>query len=350
MDNWRNKEYNVRNKPAFCCLVITDRCMLECKMCYKWKKTATHLASCEPGIEDWKRFIASLRRFVKGEFCINFAGGEPLISNKTLELIEYASGAGFDTLLTTNGFLIDEDMAKKINNSGLKHIFISLDSLNEATHDFIRGVRGTHQRAMKAIEYLYQHNKNLRLKIATIIMEKNLGELLSLARWVIEDERVCSINFQAITHPLGTVFDDEWYNKAEYNFLWPKDFKKVQYALGELIELKRESQKIDNPVSQFKIFKSYFENPREFFIKNVGCHSQIYKRSVNVNSSGQVYICFDMESIGNIKEDDFDVEKLWYSPRGDLSRNSIKNCRKNCESMVNCNYDENYNEQECYIN
>lgn len=340
MDNRHNKDYKTRNKPAFCCLVITDRCMLKCKMCHKWKEGELYLDSSKPNLENWKRFMVSLRKFVEGELCINFSGGEPLMDNRTLELIKFASNLGFDTLLTTNGYLIDEETAKKIINSGLKHIFISLDSLNEDTHDFLRGVNGAYKRVMNAIEYLNRDRQDLRIKISTIILENNLDSLVDLANWVIHDERISSINFQAVTQPFNTSIDDKWYEKSEYNFLWPKNSNKVNYILDELIKLKMEkSDKIDNPVSQFKIYKSYFDGPQEFAKKFGHC---IGKQAINITASGQIHIYFDMEPIGNIniKEEDFDIERLWYSSQADLIRNGIKNRKKDSQTIINCNYDE----------
>ncbi len=52
-----------------------------------------------------------------------------------------------------------------------------------------------------------------------------------------------------------------------------------------------------------------------------------------------------MSSIGDIKQEGFDLEKTWYSPQADLVRNNITKCQNNCQEMVNCYYDEN----ESYI-
>lgn len=330
-------------RPVFCCLVITDKCVLKCKMCHIWKKNAAYPAVGQPGIIDWKRFIKSLRKFINGELCIIFAGGEVLISEETLELVSYATGLGFDTLINSNAYLINEALAKSINDARLRHIYISLDSLNEDTHDFLRGTKGVYARVMKAIEFLHSCAVNLRIHINTVIMEKNLDDIVDLAEWVIRDDRLSSIHFQAVTQPFGTYPERSWFEKKEYGFLWPKDKEKLKYIMDELIRLKTEHKsKIENPVSQFRIFKAYFMNPPDF-VKKLGCH--IYKQSINVNPFGEVYICYDMDSIGNIKEEGFDVETVWYSPKADLVKYNIKNCRKNCQAIVNYNYDE----QELYI-
>lgn len=326
-------------KPRFCIIGVAEKCMLRCKMCYMWDQATDDSTIDMPNIQDWKRFIASLRRFIKGEFCINFAGGEPLMGKNILELISYSSGLGFDTLLNTNAYLINAEMAKSIGKSRLKHIDLSLDSFNENTHDSIRGVKGVYKRVMEAIDYLCSFSQNSFIKIKTVIMKNNLDGIIDLARWVIQDNRLSAINFQAVTQPLNTKPDRNWYLRNEYSFLWPEDIKKTESVLDELIGLKKTHEhKVDNPISQFNAFKQYFRDPQHF-IKESGCHLHKYDNAVNAGRNGNVYICYEMPPVGNIKDACFDIEKIWYSTHAESVRSQIKACNRNCLWMVNCNYE-----------
>jgi len=308
-----------------------------------WKEAWLGQTFDNPSFEEWKNFIGSLRRFIEDDFCINFSGGETLVNNNVLKLVKHASDLGFNTLINTNAFLINEDMAKKISDSGLTQIYISLDSMNESTHDYLRGVKGVYRNVMGAIEYLHSYNKKLLIKISTVILEKNLDEIIDLVRWVIEDKRISAINFQAVSQPFNTQPQDRWYEDSRYDFLWPKDRGKVNYIMDKLAELKQKNgSKIDNPVSQFKSFKLYFDNPQSF-IKRQECH--IYKHAINVSASGEVYMCFDKGSIGSIKADGFELERAWSSPHAESVRKEIRDCRRNCLAMIDCNYDES----ESYI-
>lgn len=321
--------------------------MLRCKMCHMWKNIADQSSVGLPDIQDWKGFIASLRRFIEGEFCINFASGESLMDKNVLELISYASSLGVDTLLNTNAYLVNAQMAKNIAESGLKHIYISLDSLDENTHDFIRGTKGSYNRAMNAVGYLHSFSQNLRIKINTVIMQDNLEGVADLSRWVIRDSRISGINFQAVTQPFNTQPDARWYLQDEYCFLWPKDIKKTEAVLDELIECKKTYEhKLDNPVSQFNAFKRYFRDPH-YLIKESGCHMYKYDNMVNAGKNGNIYLCYDLAPIGNIKDEGFDIEKAWYSPTAELIRSQIKACKRNCLWMINCNYEEEAGEVFC---
>lgn len=329
--------------PRICCLSITDNCMLRCKMCYAWRTNEFNNDLHETEITYWERFIKELRDFVAGKLCVYFVGGESLLNKKTLDLIKYASGLGCETVLTSNGYLINEEIAKKIADSGLKDICLSLDSIRESSHDFLRGVKGSFLRVINAIEYLNRHAKNIRIKINTVIMDVNLDEIIDLTNWVINNNAVMFVNFQAITQPFYSRPDDFWYEKKEYAYLWPRELKKVKSVIEELIELKKKNtSKINNPISQLELYKLYFQSPQNY-IKQTMCH--IYKEVINVSPAGEITICCNMEPIGSIKQDKIDIKELWFSGRYEAVKNNIRNCRKNCHLLLNCYYDEN----ELYI-
>jgi MoaA/NifB/PqqE/SkfB family radical SAM enzyme len=329
-------------KFDFCCLTITDKCMFKCKMCHIWHNASSSEAD-EPSIENWKQFIASFVEFTKGKSFISFTGGEVLMSDKTLELISFATELGADTLLNSNAYLINEDMATRIHNAGLKKINLSLDSFNEENHDFIRGTSGSYARVMKAIEYLHRHAVYLGIHINTVIMESNLDHIIPLTLWALEDVRLSSIHFQAVSQPFSDIPNELWYEQKEARLLWPKDKGRVEYVLDELIKLKGAyAEKINNSAAQFRVFKSYFNNPLNF-VKRDECH--MYKDLINVSPFGDVQICNEMPVIGNIKNAGFDVEKIWYSSGARAVRDSMRRCRKNCAFMVSCSYEE----EEKYI-
>jgi MoaA/NifB/PqqE/SkfB family radical SAM enzyme len=261
-----------------------------------------------------------------------------LTSDAALDLIKYASDLGSGTVLASNAYLIDEDMAKRIADSGLKEICISLDSFNEDTHDYLRGVKGSYKRVIRAIDYLGKYAKNVQIKINTVISAINLEGMIDLAAWVIEDPRIVSVNFLAVTQPFDTRSEDNWYEKDEYSFLWPKYPEKADQIMDGLIKLKEGNvNKIFNPSSQFKVYKAYFRDPKHYF-KQTGCH--IYKRVLNVSSNGEMSVCFFMDPIGNIKQENIDMEKLWNSESAYQVRDTVKKCTRNCHLRVNCYFEE----------
>jgi len=114
----------------FVCIGITDACMLRCKMCQKWKEDIfIKDKTAQPSVRDWKRAISSLRTLAGDSLQINFGGGEPLLKKEIFELVSFCRKKGLKTNIATNGYLINEEMAKRIADSGLESIIISLHSL-----------------------------------------------------------------------------------------------------------------------------------------------------------------------------------------------------------------------------
>jgi len=52
-----------------------------------------------------------------------------LLFKGLLELVKFSIDKGFSANIASNGWLIDEEMAKRIGDSGLTEINLSLDSL-----------------------------------------------------------------------------------------------------------------------------------------------------------------------------------------------------------------------------
>jgi MoaA/NifB/PqqE/SkfB family radical SAM enzyme len=309
--------------------------MLKCKTCYKWQEVVPEFS---PTFEQYKYFLSEFRKLADKDSKINFSGGEVLLSPRVLDLVRISKEHGFLTNIASNGWLIHEEMARRIADSGLDNIFLSLESLKGQTHDFLRGTEGAFQKVTSAIEYLNRHCRNLKIHVNTIIMGKNMDDIVDLAKWVIDDPRIKFVNFQAIVQPFHRALDDRWFEKKEYGYLWPEDLEKMESVIAELIKLKKKNGgKINNAISQFEVFRSYFRNPCNY-VKRYACH--INKKVINITASGNIYMCYKKSSIGDIKQEGFDLEKTWYSPQADSVRNDIVKCKINCQEMINAYYDE----------
>lgn len=301
-------------------------------MCSIWKNRYFTTPQ-EPALDEWYRFIDLIADLTENSIEINVSGGEPLLDERNLSLVKFSAKKGLPTSMPTNGFLIDKEMACKIADSGLSTIGISLDGITRYTHDLLRGVEGCYDKAMQAINYLDSCDSNIEIGILATISEKNIDEIIDLTKWVNEDNRIETIIFQAIAQPFNTSFDNEWYNKSEYSFLWPQSTVKINTLLDELIKLKKMAYKISNATLQLETFKKYFNNPGEF-IKKDKCNVDFY---MNINQFGDVYMCPRKEPIGNIKKDT--PRKMWYSEKANLIRKEIRNCKINCHHILNCCYE-----------
>ena len=227
-------------------------------------------------------------------------------------------------------------MASAIVDSGLSMLNVSIDSLNPQIHNFLRGRDDSFQRAMSAIGYLSKYKGNkLKLGINTVISAINLDSIIQLTEWINDNRNLESLYFMAVMRPFGAALDWQWQEKEEHGFLWPKDANKAVSVIDGLIERKLRGYKIENPVGQLEDFKSYFLNPQEF-VREHRCN--LSHRAINVNAIGDIYICFFMERLGNIR--DTNIKEAWSSHKAQKVRQEMSGCQKNCELVINCYYGE----------
>jgi radical SAM protein with 4Fe4S-binding SPASM domain len=134
-----------RNLSPVTIINVTGRCNLRCVHCYA---NAGNPAKGELTTEELKRLIdelAELRIPV-----LLFSGGEPLMREDIFVLGEYATKKGIKCSLSTNGTLIDEEVAEKLRSAGFVYVGVSLDGLRE-TNDRFRGVKGAFERALNGL-------------------------------------------------------------------------------------------------------------------------------------------------------------------------------------------------------
>ncbi len=320
-------------RPTSCSLVVINGCPLRCKMCHMWKAPSM---DNEVKIDELIPFVDKVKEVLIGEKELVISGGEPLMKKGVLDLVSHASRSGLKTIMPTNGCLIDEKMAKKIADSGLSEIFISLDSFNPKTHDFLRGVEGAYDKVMKAIEYLSKYSTDTKINILTVLSGVNITEVIEHMHRIHNDPRLAGVYFQAVQEPFWSQAGPEWYEKEEFKFLWPKDSDYVEKVLDELNYLKHEkSMMVHNHSEQLEIFKAYFKNPRKRARKGP-CYIGDYV--INVNPQGDIFLCCLSIPIGNIRRDD--IRNLWFSGSVHIFRQLMHNCTLYCHNMVNCFFKE----------
>ncbi|MBI4846189.1 MAG: radical SAM protein [Candidatus Omnitrophica bacterium] len=336
-DNQRpsfNPSLKVVPVPTFCCFTLCDTCILRCKMCYKWQPDLYIKAQRKQmELSDWKKCAVSLRKIAPDNFVINFGGGEVTTVPWLFEIVSFCRDLGFKTNIATNGFLIDSNMAKQMNISGLDYINISLDSIKEETHDMLRGVKGAYNNAHKAIDLVHEHSPNTQISLCSIMMELTLDGMVELVNWAQGNNKVAMIYLMALMQPNNTQIQSDWY-KDKFSALWPKDLVKTSVILDELIELKRKGYKISNKVEHLQAYKTYFMAPDKY-VKKSTCNID---RAVHISSVGDVFMCYRYHCLGDVRERD--LADTWESSFAKAVRENISNCRENCHFLLNCNFDD----------
>lgn len=86
---------------------------------------------------------------------VKLTGGEPTLHPQFRELLEFVSGAGLKIIVETNGTLIDPDLAQFIKDTCRNpFISVSLDGADALTHEALRLIPGSFERAVAGIKNL----------------------------------------------------------------------------------------------------------------------------------------------------------------------------------------------------
>lgn len=302
-------------KPLYSCLILSHRCFFQCQMCLNWNTPPNADRLC---FDDCKRFIDGLSEFIDYSLDINIMGGEPLMIDWFLPLCNYIYEKGFTSIISTNGYLIDNEMAKEIIDSHLEVLAFSLDGMKAETHDSIRGMKGAYSRIMDAIGYLKEYRKDKpKVVILTLILEKNLEELIELVNWVQKTDIVGEISFLALQDPGLVDKKENWFQQPEYKQLWPQDFDKLINVIDSLISLKRKGYKIYNPFSQLEAFKEYYRDPERFLQETP---HRIYDYIIDLDPTGEIFLSGHL--LGSIR-DNISLEELWFSEKANKIRQEI---------------------------
>lgn len=311
---------------------ITDRCNLRCPTCSKWRRRPS---SEELSLDQWKLAFEKLRGVpLLREIAI--AGGEPFTRPDCLGIIELAKTQGFRTLLISNGWFVNEERLKMIEDVGLDTLMISLNSLVRSVHDESRGTMGSHERIMELLEMWRVRAGRTRLSLLTIVLESNCGELAELARFAARTG-LAGIMYQVLlptevhycfaAEPSMPTPAAAWY---EDNPLWVGSLPTLSRQIGELLDLQAAGYPILNPASQLRRFVTYYEDPGR--ASKVPCLGTLFR--LHIDPLGEMRLCYGYPPIGNILQDD--PRQAWRNEEARQIRKASRDCGRPCR-MLNCN-------------
>jgi 12,18-didecarboxysiroheme deacetylase len=146
LDHIRYGKTSFKDKRPVVVWNVTKACNLKCIHCYA--KADNKRAPDELTTEEGYKLLDDLAQF--GSPVILFSGGEPLVRPDILDLINRAVKLGLRTVISTNGVLIDDSLAKELKKLGVSYVGISLDGWKEV-HDKFRGVKGAFEKVISAV-------------------------------------------------------------------------------------------------------------------------------------------------------------------------------------------------------
>lgn len=145
------------------------QCNLRCEHC-SVKRFQGKNDSKSFTIEDVKNLSKQADELGLARFVIT--GGEPLTFKDLDELVAAIDPKKFFINCDTNGWLLDEEKAKHLKSIGIDRIQLSLDSLDAEEHDKFRNAKGSHARALRAVDAAKK--AGLGIFIQTVVTKQRL--------------------------------------------------------------------------------------------------------------------------------------------------------------------------------
>jgi len=171
---------------------VSRRCNLLCMHCYS--NSANQGYDGELTTAQAKAMILDLEAF--NVPVLLFSGGEPLMRKDLFELNSFAHEHHLRTVISTNGTLINKELAKKIKDSVIDYVGVSLDGIGPR-NDMFRGYKGAFDLAREGIRNLVAVNQKVGLRFT--ITRHNYQDIKDIFR-LVEDESIDRVCFYHLVY------------------------------------------------------------------------------------------------------------------------------------------------------
>lgn len=159
---------------------VTNKCTLRCLHCFNSSGGLKNQRMDEMSDEELERMAYDVIDCRPVSICM--CGGEPLLRKESIyKIANYSKNTCVDVNMVTNGELMTKEIAKKLWQSGISSIQVSLDGSTEEVVDWLRNKKGAYKNAINAIKYLDDTRQELginrKISVSFIPHKKNFEQL-----------------------------------------------------------------------------------------------------------------------------------------------------------------------------
>ena len=149
-----------------------------------------------------------------GSPIIILTGGEPLLRPDIFDIAKYGTQKGLRMTMAPNGTLITPENAKKMVDSGIQRISISIDGATKKAHDTFRGVSGAYDGALNGIALA--KSVDLEFQVNTTITKTNLDQIPAILKLAESLGAVAHHIFLLVPTGRGKYITDQEIDAQEY--------------------------------------------------------------------------------------------------------------------------------------
>ena len=308
--------------PMNLTISVSYRCNSRCKTCNVWQRPNDDFT-----IEEYDKTFESIGR---DAYWFTFSGGEPTLRKDLPEMVEAAYRHCRPGIINipTNGIqdkIIPDRIERVLQVAPTSEVIInlSLDGVGEK-HDIVRGVKGNFERAMRTyagLKALKGRYKNFTLGVHTVISNFNVDEFESIYNFVRDElkpdsfiSEIAEERVELDTVGMGITPPIQKYQPV---------IERLQEGIhkAEFGDLTRITPRITQAFRDryYDIVKRTLVEKRQI----IPCLAGV--ASAQIAPNGDVWTCcIRAESVGNLREHNYDFKSVWTTPKADELRRSIK--------------------------
>lgn len=296
-------------------LFVTWQCNRRCSMCGV-SRIPSPLSEPELSLEEYVAVFRSARRL--GTRLMLVSGGEALTRGPMLfDLIASAREHGIATHLCTNGGLVTDETAERLQECGTQSISVSLESPEPAVNDRIRGA-GSYIQAIEALSRFRRLAPRIHLGVNCTITALNFRGVASMIPFA-ESLGVHQIKFA----PVHVNLLHQHKEKG--------DFGELLFQESQLPELRAEMRALSAAVRKTRLLATspYFINqiPDSLWNRRLTMCFAGYSACA-MDPYGYISPCPDIATSLSVRKRPLDA--WWRSEEFDVLRHRVDACDCRC--------------------
>jgi MoaA/NifB/PqqE/SkfB family radical SAM enzyme len=316
---------------------VTNVCQSRCKTCNIWE-----LYRKDPQKRKEELKIGEIRRIFRSMghiYIFNMSGGEPFLRPDIVDVITLACKYLTPGVIHIPTNAIAADLAEqriheildviKIHDPSIQlTIKPSLDHIDER-HDQIRGVPGNFKKVMRLFDRLKSLKSdypNLHAELGTVISRWNVDDIRDIARFVT------SLGVDSYRNEIAEQ-RSEMFNTLNSITPNPDQYAKaIDYFVRQIEENMKSRLLFQRITNAFRLV--YYDMAIRILRENkqiVPCYAGI--SNAHLSPYGDIWACCTLgyeKSMGNLRDYDYDFQKMWRSQQAMKTRAYIRHGHCTC--------------------
>ena len=290
--------------PRLIAWETTRRCPLNCRHCRAAAMDRAY--EDELSTREAFRLLDNIASFSKP--IIILTGGEPMVRGDIYEIAQYGRSLGLRMVMAPCGTLMDELSVRRMTESGIQRISLSIDGADRRSHDDFRRVDGAFDAVIRAARLAREGG--LEFQVNTTVTKRNYRDLERIVELTME---LGAVSY----HPFLLVPTGRGKEMEEY-LLSPREYEDVlTWIYEKSLDLPLQIKPTCAPHYYRILRQKEREAGRSVSPETHGLNAMTRgclggRGFAFISHRGKVQICgFLEEEAGDIRRTDMDFQTIW---------------------------------------